>query len=86
MAVIVKEVSEIPKVVKRKRTNRSEMLNRLDDCMSSNVATGLVMFTDGEYASVISAKGSLNASAERYGYSLRFETRGNKLYFRRTDL
>lgn len=85
MAVIINEVAEIPKAQKRRRCNRNEMLGRLDDCISADVPYGMVMFTDGEYASISSAKGSLNASAERYGYPLKFETRANRLYFRRTD-
>lgn len=85
MAVIVKEVAEIPKVQKRKRCTRNELLGRLDDCMSADVPCGMVIFTDGEYSGVTSARASLQASAERYGYALQFETRSNKLYFKRTD-
>lgn len=85
MAVIINEVADIPKVQKKRRCNRQEILGRLDDFMSSNVETGMVIFTDGEYSSVSSARVCLQKSADRYGYDLRFEVRANKLYFRRTD-
>lgn len=85
MAVIINEISEIPKVQKRRKCTRNEILGRLDYCMSANVPCGMVLFTDGEYASVASARPSLQLSADRYGYPLKFETRANRLYFRRTD-
>lgn len=85
MAIMINEVAEIPKAQKHRRANRSEILGRLEDCMAGNISTGMVIFTDGDYASVTSARASLRSSAERYGYPLQFETRANKLYFRRTD-
>ena len=79
------KVDGIPKVI-RNRCTKEELYMRLDTIMNANTHFLKVVFTNDEYSNVFSAQNSLNVSAERWDYPLRFHIRNGELYARRTDM
>lgn len=80
------EVEELPETERRLERDHKDMRSYLEQFMSMNTKVAWVIFEPHEYATVASARATLNRACRNYGYPIDVFVRNGDLYLVRTDM